>query len=403
MHIDLNSCFATIEQQANPLLRGRPLGVAAYTGPGGHIISPSIEAKRDGVTVGMTIRDARLICPAIEIRPPDPPKYRAVHYQFAKIFKDYSPAVTPKSIDEAVIDFSESHVLFKKSLPDICREIKQRMREEIGEWISCSIGIAPNRFLAKLAASLHKPDGLDQIDHSNLVDIYRKIELLDLSGINVHYQARLNAYGIYTPLEFLEASLEVLQKQVFQSIVGYYWYLRLRGWEVDAVDFSRKSYGQSYALQKPTVRRKDLAPLLMKLTEKMGRRLRRAGKSAKGMHVSCVYTDLTHWHQGHVFHTYVFTTQELYQRVLLVFNNQPQAKPITHLAVSCYDLSTTGKDQLGLFETDKRKHRLSEALDRINDRYGEYVITPALMLGLGDKVIDRIAFGGVKDIEEAYV
>jgi DNA polymerase IV len=360
MHIDLNSCFATVEQQANPLLRGRPLAIAAYTGPGGCVISPSIEAKRHGVKVGMTVRDAKLLCPEIEVRPPDPPKYRSVHSQFAKIFKDYSPTVTPKSIDEAVIDFSESRVLFTKSLVEIGREIKDRMRKEIGEWISCSIGIAPNRFLAKLAASLHKPDGLDRIDHTNLLDIYSKIELLDLSGINTHFQARLNASDIFTPLEFLAASLEVLQKQVFRSIVGYYWYLRLRGWEVDAVNFARKSYGQSYALQKPTAARKELAPLLMKLTEKMGRRLRRAAMNARGIHVSSLYQDFTHWHQGHLFHTSVFTTQELYQRVMLVFNNQPQVKPITHLAVSCYDLSSTGKEQLDLFESDKsRKRRLS--------------------------------------------
>ncbi|MDQ6659792.1 MAG: DNA polymerase IV, partial [Chloroflexota bacterium] len=166
MHIDLNSCFATVEQQANPLLRGRPVAIAAYTTPNGCVVSPSIEAKKQGVRVGMTVREARLLCPDIEVRPPDPPKYESVHRQFAKIFKDYSPDVTPKSIDEAVLNFSESHVLFKKPLTEIAREMKQRMRLEIGEWISCSIGIAPNRFLAKLAASLHKPDGLDVIDHA---------------------------------------------------------------------------------------------------------------------------------------------------------------------------------------------------------------------------------------------
>ncbi|MDQ3839873.1 MAG: DNA polymerase IV, partial [Thermoproteota archaeon] len=84
----------------------------------------------------------------------------------------------------------------------------------------CSIGVSTNRFLAKLAASLHKPDGLDIIDHTNVLDVYRKVKLLDLNGINTRYQARLNAYGIFTPMEFYEASLETLKMQVFQSIVG---------------------------------------------------------------------------------------------------------------------------------------------------------------------------------------
>src|SRR5260370_31459211 len=129
--------------------------------------------------------------------------YRAVHRQFSRIFKDYSPDVVPKSIDEAVIDFTRVMSIQKRSLEEIAREIKQRMRKEIGEWISCSVGIGTNRFLAKLAAGLHKPDGLDTITHKNLHAIYERLTLLDLCGINTRYQARLNAAGIFNPLDFL--------------------------------------------------------------------------------------------------------------------------------------------------------------------------------------------------------
>jgi DNA polymerase-4 len=126
-----------------------------------------------------------------------------------------------------VIDFSDTYALYNHSLTDIGREIKRRFREEIGEWMVCSIGISTNRFLAKLAASLKKPDGLETIDHTNVLSVYEHISLLDLNGINTRYEARLNASGIFTPMEFCAASLETLKKQVFQSIVGYYWYLRL--------------------------------------------------------------------------------------------------------------------------------------------------------------------------------
>src|SRR5215213_6480461 len=150
----------------------------------------------------MTVRDARLLCPPVIVRKPDPAKYRAVHLMFRKIFRDYSPDVTPKSIDEAVIDLTETLCLFKGTVADIGRNIKRRFRTEIGEWMSCNIGVSTNRFLAKLAASLHKPDGLDVIDHTNVLDVYRQAGLLDLNGINTRYQARLNAYGIFTPMEF---------------------------------------------------------------------------------------------------------------------------------------------------------------------------------------------------------
>jgi DNA polymerase IV len=232
MHVDLNSCFATIEQQANPRLRGKPMVVAADNSANGCVVAPSIEAKRFGIKTGMSVRDAKLLYPGVIVRTPDPPKYRAVHLLFRKIFKDYSPSVTPKSIDEAVIDFTETYALFNRSLTDIGQEIKRRFRKEIGEWMVCSIGIGTNRFLAKLAASLHKPDGLDVIDHANVFDVYKTVKLLDLSGINTRFQARLNASGIFTPMEFFHASLETLKTQVFRSILGYYWYLRLRGYEI---------------------------------------------------------------------------------------------------------------------------------------------------------------------------
>jgi DNA polymerase IV len=400
MHVDLNSCFATIEQQANPLLRGKPIVVAAYNSPNGCVVAPSIEAKRHGIKTGMTVRDARLLYPPVIVRTPDPAKYRAVHVQFRKIFTDYSPDVTPKSIDEAVIDFTDTMALYHRSLVDIGQEIKRRFREEIGEWMTCSIGISTNRFLAKLAASLRKPDGLETIDHTNVLTVYEGTTLLDLNGINTRNEARLNAQGIHTPMEFFQASLDTLKKQVFQSILGYYWYLRLRGYEIDQVDFGRKSFGNTYALGKQTTDPRELAKLLMKLCEKTGRRLRKAGFTAQGVHVSCVYTDFSFWHTGRKVEVPLYTTREIYIKALRLLNQSGYSKRVRNLAVSVYDLIPQHSEQLEMFGS--RSHAVAEAMDKINDKYGEFVITPALMMGMDETIIDRIAFGGVKELEELY-
>jgi DNA polymerase IV len=400
MHVDLNSCFATIEQQANPLLRGKPIVVAAYNSPKGCIVAPSIEAKHYGIKTGMYVWEAKLLYPKVIVRTPDPPKYRAVHVQFRNIFKDYSPAVTPKSIDEAVIDFTDTYALHNRSLVDIGQEIKRRFRKEIGEWMTCSIGISTNRFLAKLAASLKKPDGLETIDHTNVESVYQHVSLLDLNGINTRYEARLNACGIFTPMEFYEASLETLKKQVFQSIVGYYWYLRLRGYETDQVDFGRKSFGNTYALGKQTNEPRELAKLLLKLCEKTGRRLRKAGFTAQGVHVSCVYTDFSFWHTGRKVEQPLYTTREIYIKALRLLNQSGYPKQVRNLAVSVYDLIPHQSEQLEMFST--RSHAVAEPMDKINDKYGEFVITPALMMGMDETIIDRIAFGGVKELEELY-
>jgi DNA polymerase-4 len=402
MHIDLNSCFATVEQQANPLIRNKPVVVAAYTSANGCVVSPSVEAKRFGIKVGNTVREAKLLCKDVIVLQPDPAKYRDVHIKFKKLFSDYSPTVVPKSIDEAVIDFTGTQGL-KRGLVDIGYEIKSRMRKEIGEWLSCNVGISTNRFLAKLAASLHKPDGLDVVTYENLPSVYESIELIDLCGINTRYQARLNVNGIFTPTQFLNASTDLLCDRVFKSIIGYHWYMRLRGWEIDNVDWGRKSYGQSYALGKHTADPQELSRLLMKLTEKMGRRLREAGYVAKGVHVACIYKDYTHWHRGRKVDSDLYTTQELFKKVQWVFNQQPERKVIAKLAVSCFNLQPTHPVQLDLFDDEKTKKRsLSDSLDKINDRYGEYVVTPALMMGMENLILDRIAFGGVKDLEDLY-
>src|SRR3954452_898754 len=137
MFVDLNSAFATCEQQANPLLRGKPIVVAAYNSPNGCVVAPSIEAKQYGIKTGMPVRDAKLLYPGVIVRTPDPAKYRAVHLLFRRIFRDYSPDVTPKSIDEAVIDLTDTLCLFKGGVAGIATDIKRRFREEIGEWMRC--------------------------------------------------------------------------------------------------------------------------------------------------------------------------------------------------------------------------------------------------------------------------
>lgn len=402
MHVDLNSCFATIEQQLMPSLRDKPLVIAAYDSPNGCVVAPSICAKRYGVKTGMTVRDARLLCRNIIVHTPDPPLIRHAHLLFRKVLKDYSPVLVPKSIDEIVIDFTDT-LAYKRGLVEIGREIKRRIREEVGEYVSCNIGISTNRFLAKLAASLHKPDGLDVIDHRNLEDIYAKVTLMDLNGINTRFTARLNAYGILNPIDFLNAPVETLQHKVFKSICGYHWYVRIRGFEVDDVEFGRKSFGQSYALKEQTNEPRPLYQYLMKLTEKMGRRLRRNGYMADGIHIGLVYTDLTYWHMGRLFHTPMYTTQDLYTKALLLLNRQPIWKKVREIGVSCYDLIPAKPEQQSLFdEGQEEKKKLQEAIDAVNDTYGEQVLTPGLMMGMKDSIVDRVSFGGVKELEDIY-
>lgn len=398
LHIDLNSCFATIEQQANSKLRGKPIAVAAYTSPSGCIIAPSIEAKKLGIKVGLRVKDGKMLYKDLIILPPDPMKYRNVHLRLKKILLTYTNIVIPKSIDEFILDLNGFSAL-KKDIFQVALEIKQRIKEEIGEWITCSIGIAPNRFLAKLAASLHKPDGLEEINKDNFQEVYSKISLVDLSGIKLKNMARLNNLGIFSVSEFYNSPIWKL-KAAFQSILGYYWYLRLHGWEIDDIEFKKHSFGNSFALPKFTSHPQDLLPVLQKLVEKTGFRMRQAGFKARGIHLALVYEDWDFWHKGVSLADYIFDSKDIYKIITKLLLSCPHQKPVRILSESVFNLQKITAKQLSLFEDTQKKENLVQAVDQINQRWGNFVITPARMMGTEKAVIDRIAFGGIKEIEE---
>jgi DNA polymerase-4 len=398
MHLDLNSCFATIEQQANPLLRGRPIAVAAYVSSNGCILAPSIEAKKFGVKTGFRVREGKAVCPDLIILPPDPPKYRYIHLKLRQLLDKFTADVTPRSIDEFVLDFAD-YPGFHHGLIATGRKIKSEIKKFVGDWLTVSIGIGPNRFLAKLASNLKKPDGLEEINYQNYFDVYSRLKLPDLHGINNRLTARLCSAGIYTVPDFLTSDIPRL-RSVFHSIAGYYWYLRLRGFEIDNVDFGRKSFGNMYSLPKHYSDSQNLAPILHKLIEKMSFRLRRSGYQTRGLYLGILYTDHSFWHYRRCLPRHIFAATDIYRIFYRLLLRSPLEKPVANIAISCFDLTKDNAVQLDLFNTISRRLNLSSALDNINSRYGHFVISPAAMIDTTSLVPDRIGFGNIGDLTE---
>ncbi|MBW3568668.1 hypothetical protein KY385_00870 [Candidatus Parcubacteria bacterium] len=395
MHIDLNSAFATIEQQARPSLRGKPIGVTNRISKNCCVIAASYEAKALGIKVGMGLMEARLIAPDLIMLESDPPKYHFVYQKLCSIMKSYSPDVKMKSIDEGVIDFHGTRTnINKHPLEDIGMEIKQRLKCEVGKWMKINIGIGPNRFLAKTAASLHKPDGLDQIDHKNLKEIYSSLKLTDLTGIARHYEARLNAAGIFSPLEFLNASSDTLRRQVFHSVVGDDWYQRLRGWEVDGQKTRLGQVGRQFVLDQRTNENSVILPRFHYLCETVGRKLRYQNADARGILVWLVLEGGEYWQQRKMYRTSFYTDREVYVRALYLFNQRPRAK-VTTIGVTCYQITPTRRSQASLFEENNRQEWLTEAVDEINERYDLFMIHSLNSLAGKRIVRQKIpAFGG---------
>lgn len=396
MHIDLNSCFATVEQQSRPRLRNRPVVVVNRRTENTSIVTASYEAKALGVTVGMRVKEAMKLVPELVTLESDPAKYRYVYHKMLAIMKRYSPHITMKSIDEGIIDFHQTTELIRgRDLKDVGYEMKQRLRDEIGNAMRCNVGIAPNRFLAKTAAGLHKPDGLDVIDHTNLRSTLGLLKLTDLTGIAKHNEHRLNAVGIHTPLQFLDTDAYTLHTMVFKSILGEQWHQRLRGYEVDDVDRELKTVGRQYVLEAKNLSHAAITQRLHHLCESVGGKLRSQGKAARGVFVYAKTYDYGYWHARHMCDLPFFSNSAIYAQAMMLFTNAPST--IREIGVSCYELSDDVGDQLSIFgDSLAREQHVTEAIDAINKRFGDRTIHAADTLGTGMYVKQKIPFGSTR-------
>jgi len=319
-----------------------------------------------------------------------------------RIMQDYSAHVRMKSIDEGVIDFSDSTLAMQnRDLVDIGWEIKRRLWNEVGCAMNCNVGIATNRFLAKTAASLHKPNGLDVITADNLRKVFGTLELTDLTGIAEQFEKRLNGVGIFTPLQFLDADPVLLQKMVFKSIVGLEWHQRLRGWEVDKRDFPIRTAGRQYVLDGYKMPRAEVLKRLHHLCEETGAKVRSQGLVARGVSVHArSYSDTgrgwrgSYWHARHMAAVPFFSNQAIFEQAKKLFEGAPVF--VKEIGVSCYELSEPDESQLHLFGDDlARDKSLTNAVDQINSRYGKRVIHSADTLTTR-MVKEKIPFGSTR-------
>jgi len=400
MHIDLNSCFATVEQQAHPSLRGKPIGITNRLSPRCCVIACSYEAKALGIRVGTALDEARLLCPDFIMLQSDPPKYHHVYKKLVKIMQDYSPKIQMKSIDEGIIDFHGTREnVNTRSLEEIGREIKLRLKLDVGSWMKCNIGIGPNRFLAKLAAGLHKPDGMDRIDHRNLRAVLQGLKLTDLPGIAEHYEARLNAAGIMTPVDFLDASSDTLRRFVFHSINGEHWYNRLHGWEPDDIETRLSNVGRQFVMDKATADDAVLLPRFHYLCQTTGMKLRFRGVDARGI---CVWADFQNgesFMNRKMFRSAFYTDQEVYRRALYLFNQRPKHMIVTRVGVTCYMLTPSARAQVSLLEDVNKAEWLTTAIDDINEKYGSFTISYGTALEGKNIVKQKIPFGSTQYFE----
>ncbi len=406
MFVDMNSFFATCEQQVNFYLRNRPVAVCVYPGKYGCVIAPSIEAKKLGVKTGMRLNEAVQLCPDLIPLETHPNRYREFHQQIMNVFRKYSEDVIPKSIDEAMINFA-SYKLVHKDLIEVANKIKEDIRKEVGDYMKCSIGIAPNAFLAKLASGIKKPDGLTLISPENIDQVLSTLSLTDLPGIAKAMAIRLKLSGIDTPLQLRHTPPEKI-KIACRSIVGTYWHYRLNFSEVD---FSTSDYKSMQAMRHVSAaQRKEvnvLDDLLVSLCTTLEKRMVKQEVYAKDIAFSARYED------GMEYKTHIKCEKNPVQDAMkivqyiksrmLAYEKANHCEPVINtnlvmMGVNVFNFIPDCALQFDMFENNVQQHHLRKTMYDIKKKFGNDSIIKAAELHETEVYKDAIGFGSVKHL-----
>ncbi len=385
LHIDFNSYFATIEQQANPRLRDKPIGVTGGDRLERTVLgAASVEAKKLGIKTGMSLQETKRVCPNLILVRGDSDKYLSTTKRFLNILKDYSPILEVFSIDEAFLELRPAD---QPQVIKIAEEIKQRIRSEIGEWVRCSIGISYNKMLSKLAGSLYKPDGLVLIADSEAARfILDRVKLDEVCGIGPGIKKRLNNLGVFD----FKTLRQIPKQHLLASFKSYgeVLYRFARGEDYNpVVPFFKKeeikSAGHRHTFYKDTADTEQIKQVLLKISELIARRLR--AKNLTGKTISFWYRSADF--SGNGKQATINSTDnglELFNAAWKIFWQIWDRKKIRMVGASVTNLRSNKPSNLSFLPEEQHRQVISAVLDKINDRYGEFTLQRAVLLGSGN-------------------
>lgn len=404
MYLDMNSFFASCEQQDNPQLRNRPIGVITHPSANACVIAPSIEAKKFGVKTGMRLGEARALCPQITPVLCRPHRYRHYHVVIMAILGKYCDDVLPKSIDEAVMNFSSYRRIYS-DFKEVARQIKAEMRAQCGEYVKCSIGIAPNAYLAKVATELQKPDGLIEITPDNIDEHLSKLQLTDLPGIARANEKRLLTIGIRNPVQ-LRHSSEALLRKAFGGVVGNYWHNRLHFKEVDMYKNNYRGMSAGRTLSRvQSSDRQAMESMLVSLCNRLEQRMVKQEVFCREVNFAVRYWDGTSWDTKIKLAMPVQDGLEMrryIQHEIARFEQQGNAYLLNnktqHMLVSIAHFVSDKHVQYNLFDNRIRQDLVRKTMYAIKDDYGKNSVRRAIETIQHDVMRDAIGFGSVKDL-----
>lgn len=380
LHLDFDSFFASCEQQMNSKFRGKPTGVTATNGRN-CIIAASVEAKKAGVSSPSTVWQAKIICPDLLLAPAHFEEYWEISKKFIEICRDYTPYIEVFSIDEAFLDITLTHHLFGGPYTLIAK-IKERIRKEIGEYITVSAGISYNKLLSKLASGMKKPNGVYEITPTTVSEIYEKVPLQKICGIGRRIHFRLNALGIYTLKNLKETSLTLLVHE-FGNIEGNFLFNVARGLDNSSLTLfddpdDTKSVGRQFCLPHNEPNQRIILQNVFELSEEIARKLRRIKKKGRRIGLSlrgdrAEYGNITTWR-------YINSGKEIFEVCKYLYDTWTWDDMVRQMGISICDLEQDLGTQLAFFKDAGKEQEILETIDTINKRFGNHTIRNGFLL-----------------------
>ena len=373
LHIDMDAFFISVEQRDNPALRGKPAAVCGSLSRS-VVTSATYEARPYGIRAGMSTQEAKRRCPPLILVEGNHSKYTETAARIFSILKKFTPLVEVASVDEAYLDITESLLLYNSSF-HIAQSIKSQIRER--EQLTCSIGVAPNKLLAKLGSRLKKPDGLVVIKKENVEEVLKDLPVSKLNGIGPKLAEALNSINIFTcgqlgkfPVSFLSKRFGVIGERLHEMGLGLDDSLVIPFDEEE----DAKSIGHSVTLEEDTSDPNILKKVLLQLSEKVSKRMRKEGVYGRRIAITIRYSDFFTFSKQKTLSKWVNSGNEIFKLSSEILESIPHPKPIRLLGVG---VSLLKKEwcQMDLFEKKDKKDNLLKAMDRVNERFGDWTLT----------------------------
>ncbi|ADG66156.1 DNA-directed DNA polymerase [Planctopirus limnophila DSM 3776] len=390
---DMDSFFASVEQHLRPELRGLPVGIVPLESDHTCLIAASYEAKKHGAKTGTKVRDAREICPGLVLIKARPATYVEVHRAILRSIDKVAPVEKVYSIDEWTIKLTAEY----KHPDEACRlalRLKQQLAHDFSPFLTCSIGIAPSRLLAKIACGLEKPDGLTILSAADPPGRLEHLPLSKLTGIGKGMLARLELHNIHSVRDLWNISRDEAIR-IWGSVTGARWWAGFHG-EDEPEQLTRRRMMSHGNVLDPAFRTEAGAHgILQRLVCKLGQRLRQSGYIANALHLRVKDTRSreTRLEVGlpgvDDTHTLMRAFEDLWQ------TRQPGGAPPKQVEVSVSGLVLATQISRPLFDEVQKRQRVSQAMDRINLQWGPSKVYVGSVHNYRQHMENKIAFGRI--------